>query len=293
MLESAVFWGAGCAVVWGFSDYFARLAGRSVGAMAATFAVMAVGAVLIAAIMLVMGEAIDWRLDGLHWLLAIGAGTTIGAMLFFYAVTHGPLSLAAPMVASYPAVAVPISVALGARPGPIIWAAMVITLAGIWLVARTVSANGGNSEAKEYTPAAIRRTIIFSLAAASIFAASLTAADNAIQMYGALQTVLVVRLTGAFVLMIVVFGRRRDRARFPFRAWPVLVAFGVLDTLGHLFLFFGIDTAHGEYAIVASVAYTAVTVLLARVFLREPVSPLQWAGVGLTVGGVAILGAFG
>lgn len=292
MLESAVFWGAGTAIVWGFSDYFARLAGRSVGAMAATFAVMAVGAVLIAAIMLVMGEAVDWRLDGLHWLLAIGGGTTIGAMLFFYAVTHGPLSLAAPMVASYPAVAVPISVALGARPGPIIWGAMVITLAGIWLVARTVSANGGDSEAKEYSPAAIRRTIVFSLAAASIFAASLTAADNAIQMYGALQTVLVVRLMGAFVLMIVVFGRR-DRARFPFRAWPVLVAFGVLDTLGHLFLYFGIDTAHGEYAIVASVAYTAVTVLLARIFLREPVSLLQWAGVGLTVSGVAILGAFG
>lgn len=292
MLENAVFWGAWCAVVWGFSDYIARLAGRSVGPMAATFAMMMVGGVLIAAIMAVMGTPVDWRLDGLHWLLAIGGGVTIGAVLFFYAVTHGPVSLAAPMVASYPAVAVPISVMLGAQPKPIIWGAMAITLTGIWLVARAVSASGGENAAKEYTPVVIRRTIILSLAAASIYAASLTAADRAIEIYGPLQTVLVVRLMGTVVLIAVLFGRR-ERVRFPVRAWPVLAAFGVLDTLGHLFLFFGLETANGEYAIVASVAYTAVTVLLARIFLREPVSKLQWGGVGLVVCGVAILGAFG
>lgn len=292
MLENAVFWGAGCAIVWGFSDYIARLAGRSVGATVATLAMMSVGAVLIAVIMIVMAEPLDWRLAGLHWLLAIGAGTTIATVLFLFAVTHGPVSLAAPMVASYPAVAVPISVVLGARPGLVTWGAMAITLAGIWLVARTVLANGGEEPAKEYTPTAIRRTIILSLAAASIYAASLTAADNAVEMYGALQTVLVVRLVGTIVLIGVVFGRR-ERPRFPRRIWPILAAYGVLDTLGHLFLFFGLDTAHGEYAIVASVAYTAVTVMLARVFLHEPVSRLQWAGVALAICGVAILGAFG
>ena len=292
MLENAVFWGAGCAIVWGFSDYIARLAGRSVGPMAATFAMMVVGGVLIVVIMTVMGTPVEWRLDGLHWLLAIGAGVTLGAVLFFYAVTYGPVSLAAPMVACYPAVAVPISVVLGAQPKPIIWGAMAITLVGIWLVARTVSARGGEDAAKEYTPAVIRRTIVLSLAAASIYAASLTAADRAIEIYGSLQTVLVIRLMGTVVLMAVLLGRR-EKLRFPMRVWPVLVAFGILDTLGHLFLFFGLETTRGEYAIVASVAYTAVTVLLARIFLHEPVSKPQWGGVALIIAGVAILGAFG
>ena len=84
MLESAVFWGAWCALAWGFSDYFARLAGRSVGAFVAIFAVMAIGAVLIAAIMAVRGEPIDWRPDGLHWLLTIGGGTTIGVNMHIF-----------------------------------------------------------------------------------------------------------------------------------------------------------------------------------------------------------------
>jgi drug/metabolite transporter (DMT)-like permease len=292
MIESAVLWGAACAAVWGVSDFVARFAGRSVGALAATFAMSAIGAALIALLMAVMGEAVEWRADGIPWLLAIGAGTTIGAVLFFYAITHGPVSLGAPMVACYPAVAVPISVALGARPNPMVWVAMAVTLGGIWLVARTVSASSANSEAKEYSPAVIRQTIILSLAAASIYAASLTAADRAIEIYGALQTVLVVRLISAMALVVVLFARR-ERTRFPLRVWPILLVFGLLDTAGHLFLFFGLNAERSENAIIASVAYTAVTVLLARIFLREPVSRLQWAGIALVMTGVALLGAFG
>ncbi len=292
MLGSAAFWGAGCAIAWGLSDFVARFAGRSVGAMAATFAMMAVGAVLVAVVMAVAGEPFEWRIDGLHWLAGIGAGTALGSILFFHAVTHGPVSLASPVVACYPAIAVPISVALGARPEPLHWGSMAATMAGVWIVARAVAPKDGGEVPKEYAPAVVRRTILFSLLAATTYAASLTAADRAIEIYGPWQTVLAVRLIGVVVLWVVVLARP-ERARFPVRAWPVLASFGLLDTLGHLLLYFGLGRAHGEYAIVASVGYTVVTVLLARLFLREPVSPVQWGGVGLVVGGVGILAAFG
>ena len=291
MLGSAAAWGAGCAIAWGLSDFAARFAGRSVGALAATFAMMTVGAVLVAVGMAAMGEPFDWRLDGFHWLVGIGAGTALGSILFFHAVTHGPVSLASPVVACYPAIAVPISVALGARPAPLHWGAMAAAMAGVWLVARATP-RGGAEAAPEYAPAVVRRTILFSLVAAATYAASLTAADRAIEIYGPWQTVLVVRLIGVVVLWVVILARR-ERARFPVRAWPVLAAFGFLDTLGHLLLYTGLGLANGEYAIVASVGYTVVTVVLARLFLREPVSPLQWGGVGLVVGGVGILAAFG
>ncbi|MBT3172453.1 MAG: EamA family transporter, partial [Rhodospirillaceae bacterium] len=85
----------------------------------------------------------------------------------------------------------------------------------------------------------------------------------------------------------------KEKARFPVKAWPLLIGFGALDTAGHLFIFIGLGLEHGEYAIVTSVAYTVVTVLLARTFLREHVSALQWGGVALVVGGVALLAAFG
>ena len=129
----------------------------------------------------------------------------------------------------------------------------------------------------------VRRTILCSLGAAATFAASLTAADRAIDIYGPWQTVLVVRLIG-FVALATIVLARRERVRFPARAWPILLAFGVLDTMGHLLLYTGLGLPNGEYAIVASVGYTVGTVVLARIFLREPVSPLQWGGVAMVVG---------
>ena len=291
MLESAAAWGGGCALAWGLTDFVARFAGRSVGALAATGAMMTVGAVLIAAAMVAAGEPFDWRLDGIHWLVGIGAGTVIGSILFFHAVTHGPVTIASPVVACYPAIAVPISVALGSRPAPLHWGAMVAVMAGVWLVARAAPRES-TAHMAEYAPAVVRRTILYSLIAAATYAASLTAADRAIEIYGPWQTVLVVRLIGVVALWAILLAGRAP-ARFPVRAWPVLASFGLLDTLGHLLLYTGLGLPNGEYAIVASVGYTVVTVVLARAFLREPVSPLQWGGIGLVVGGVGILAAFG
>ena len=290
MLESAAVWGAGCALSWGISDVIARFAGRSVGVLVATFTMMTLGAALIAAVMAATGEPFDWRLDGLHWLFGIGAGTVVGSILFYHAITHGPVSLASPVVACYPAIAVPISVALGARPDPLHWGAMVAAMAGVWVVARAAPRSGAATP--EYAPAVIRRTILYALIAAATFAASLTAADHAIDIYGPWQTVLVVRLIGLVSLGVIVLARR-ERVRFPVRAWPILAAFGFLDTLGHLLLYIGLGLPNGEYAIVASIGYTVVAVVLARAFLREPVSLLQWGGVGMVVGGVGILAAFG
>lgn len=292
MLGGAALWGSGCALAWGLSDFVARFAGRSVGAMAATFAMMTIGAALVAIGMAASGQPFDWHLGDFHWLIGISAGVAIGSILFFHAITHGPVSLASPLVASYPAIAVPITVALGARPDPIHWVAMAATMAGVWLVARAVSAKEGGDGAPEYSRAVIRRSIAFSLGAAAIWAAALIAGDRAVEAYGPWQTTLVVRLIGSAVLFLVVLVGRQP-LRFPRRSWPFLLGFGVLDTAGHVLLYVGLTRENSEYAMIASSAYTVVTVMLARAVLREPVSAIQWGGVALVVSGIGVLAAFG
>ena len=292
MLGSAALWGAGSALAWGFSDFIARFAGRSVGAMVATFAMMVLGGALVVVFMAASGEPFDWHLGDLHWLVGIGLGTALGSMMFFYAVTHGPVSLAVPLVSVYPVVAVLVSVILGARPEAIHWGAMAVTMAGVWVVARTVSAKEGETAAPEYAPAMVRRTIFLSLGAAAVYGASLTSADRAIEIYGPWQTILVVRIIGMLVVGSVVM-LRREPVRLPRRSWPLLLGFALLDTLGHLLLYTGIARENGELAMVTSSAYVVITVILARVFLREPVSPRQWGGVVLVVGGIAVLAGFG
>ena len=291
-MEGAAAWGAGCAVAWGLSDFVARFAGRSVGAIAATFAMMVVGSGAIVLYMVLAGKPFDWHLSEFHWLLGIGLGVALGSLFFFHAVTHGPVSLAVPVVASYPAIAVPITVALGARPEPIHWAAMAGTMAGVWIVARAVSSGVNTVERAEYAPKVIRRTILYALASATIFAVSLQSADRAIDAYGPWQTVLVVRLMGALILFGFFMGQRGPK-RFPVRSWPFLIAFGLLDTAGHGLLYIGLSHANPEFAVVASSGYSVITVMLARTVLREPISLVQWAGIGLVIGGIVTLSAVG
>ncbi|MBT3927910.1 MAG: DMT family transporter [Rhodospirillaceae bacterium] len=290
----SVLWGASAAISWGFADFIARFTGRSVG-VAATFlfvSVVGLGALLL--FMWLRGDAMLWhspdalRLSGLGLLVAAGVASALATILLYEALAKGPVSLASPVVSSYPAFAVPISIALGARPNGWHWLAMAVTMVGIWLVAYSVSS--ADSWRSQYDRAVIRRSILLSLAGALCFALALISAGLAIEIYGPWQTMIAVRIIGG-ILFVLWFLLRRELPRFHPRLWPMLIALSLLDTMGYLGVYLGLGYVNGEFAIVASSAYAVVTVVLARIFLREPVGFLQWGGVALVVCGIALLAA--
>ncbi len=75
----------------------------------------------------------------------------------------------------------------------------------------------------------------------------------------------------------------------PLRWWPLLGLQGLLDGSGYLALLAGSEGPGSAIVVVVASGFSAVTVLLARVFLREPMTWGQWAGIVLVVGGVAVL----
>ena len=289
----SVLWGAGAAISWGFADFIARFTGRSVGVAASFLAVSVIGLGALLLFMWLRGDTMLWHnldalgLAGLGFLIGAGATTALATILLYEALSTGPVSLASPVVSSYPAFAVPISIALGASPKWWHWLAMLMTMAGIWLVARVISSTGSWRE--QYGGAVIRRSIYLSLGGALSFAVTLIAAGQAIEIYGPWQTMAAVRIVGA-IIFITWFMLRREVPRFYPRLWPILIALSLLDTMGYLGVYLGLGYVNGEFAIVASSAYAVVAVVLARVFLREPVSLVQWGGVALVVGGIALLG---
>ena len=113
-------------------------------------------------------------------------------------------------------------------------------------------------------------------------------AGQAIEIYGPWQTMVAVRIVGA-ILFILWFLMRREAPRFYPRLWPILIVLSLLDTMGYLGVYLGLGYVNGEFAIVASSAYAVVAVVLARIFLREPVNLAQWGGVLLVAGGIALL----
>ena len=292
MSGSAAFFGAMTAVLWGVSDIVARFSGRSAGVLITTLAMMTIGAVVLICYTLGSGKTIDWNPDG-YWLIALsGIGTAAGTLLIFSALTRGPVSLASPTVASYPAIAVPLSVALGARPDLIHWLAMVATLIGVWLVARALG-HKSNSHLPDYERSNVRRTLVLSILSAILFAIAILAADLAVERYGWLQTLIGSRLIGIVTVGAAMLVRRERLQPVPHKAWPLLLVLGLLDTSGHAVLYVGLSLPNGEFAVVASAAYTGVTTVLARLFLHEPVAPIQWIGILAIIGGVAALAGLG
>ena len=286
MAGGSVFWGASAAISWGFADFLARFTGRSVGVAASFLVVSLVGLGALLLFMWLRGDSMLWHnpdgllLTGLGLLAAAGVSSAVATILLYEALATGPVSLASTVVSSYPAFAVPISIALGARPEALHWVAILVTMVGICVVARAVFSNRGWQG--QYKRAVIRRSILVSFFGALFFALALISANLAIDIYGPWQSMVGVRIVGG-VLFVLWFLMRREAPCFPARLWPLLFALSLLDTMGYLGVYLGFGYVNGEFAIVASSAYSVVTVVLARIFLKEPVGLLQSGGVALVV----------
>jgi len=291
VIAGSALFGVGAAASWGVGDFTARFIGRAVGVPAGLFGIMLLGSLAVGLYIVVSGEPLVWELSGLWLLVLNGVATMLATFMLFDALTRGPVSLGSPMVSSYPAFAVPMTVVFGARPEPIHWVAMAATLGGIWLVALAVSRIDAGDK-PEYTPAVLRRAVLMAIGSAFFFAVALLAADEAIGRYGLPLTLLSGRIVGAVVLGGV-FLAMRKAPRMPVRAWPLILLLAVADTLGYVFVYTGLSLENGEFAIVTSSAYSVVTILLARIILKEQVVPLQWLGVAIVIAGIGTLSATG
>lgn len=272
------------ALSWGTADFAARFTTRKVGPQAALLAVMTVGAATLT-VSLALGNHTFPTLDRWSaWDVANGLTTAVSMLMFYEALRRGPLSLVSPLVGSYPVWALAIGyVFFDLRIAPSTALAMAVTLAGIWIVA---SSDGGPSEAV----ADECRPVGASLAAGALFGLALIFAQQATVLHGPLPALWIGRLIGLAGLSFILYRHwRRLRAS---AAWTaVLTGQGLLDTFGYLFLYAsGIGVAAG-IATVISATFGLVTVLLARLLLRERIGARQWGGIALVFAGVAALSA--
>jgi drug/metabolite transporter (DMT)-like permease len=101
---------------------------------------------------------------------------------------------------------------------------------------------------------------------------------------------LIFRLTSTAVILAAVAIRRPSLAIPPIQL-PVLALVGTGDMLGNLL--FAAASTSGLVSITSVLAslYPIVTVLLARVVLKERVARSQEAGILLTLAGVALISA--
>jgi drug/metabolite transporter (DMT)-like permease len=280
---SSVLLGLVAALAWGVHDFLARFPSRAMGPIPTVLAVTFAGLLYLSAWLVFSGDPIRISWPQLWLPAASGIFLALGAVSMYAALALGPLSLVTPIAGSYPALAMIFAVAQGARPSLLQWLAVAAVLAGVMLVSRS----GEAYEQSGYIPPGKLKTIVaLSLCASLGFAGTLISGQAAVPIFGEVAAVWLARIFGLLTIGTI-YLMQRPRGELPARWLPLLGLMGGLDVGALVAVLVAGNLPDPAFATVVSSAFSAVTVILARTILKEPISPIQLLGMILIFGGVA------
>ena len=280
----AVLFGLVTALCWGCADFMARFTGRAVGPDVALFGMLLASAVLLAVLVAATSAPPIDSFAGWHLIVATGIGVMAATLLLYAGLARGPIGMVAPIVGAYPAFNILIGLAAGVVPSGAQWIAILTVMAGVGVVARFAP------EPEADVTGDLRVTLLIALLSAMAFAVAISAGQAAARLHGELAVTAAARWVSVVAALGYLLVRGRPVLVPRGWRWPV-VAQGTLDGLAYIALF---AAAHGPGSVIAAVvasSFAAVTVLLARFVLKEPMSLAQWAGIAMIVIGVGALSA--
>jgi drug/metabolite transporter (DMT)-like permease len=225
------------------------------------------------------GDALSFRDAAIGALAGVSAVVALGA--FYQAMALGSVSVVATIGALGVIVPVVGGIAQGEEPAVVQLVGAAAAIGGVVMVAR---------EPDPEWHAASRTSIGLAALAAAGFGAFFLLLDLSASGDAPAWTVVAARVGGVTTLLLAA-AVIRPSMRIPGDMWPALFVIGCCDIAANSLFAFATD--HGLLALVAVAGslYSAVTVLLARVFLKERLRGPQRAGVVLALSGVALIAA--
>jgi drug/metabolite transporter (DMT)-like permease len=272
--------GLAAALLYGSSDFAGGVAARRFGSLRVTVIGAAVATVLAWAV-LFASNGPGPSVHAVAWGLASGLAGGAGTLVLYRGLARGQMSVVGP-VSAVGAAVVPVAagVALGERPGPLVVAGVLVALPAIVLVAASGPIRGS---VRGLLGGGLPEGVAAGLAFGILFIGLAQAGrDDGLWPVASEQT-------GALLVTLAAILRTRPSLRVPVRAavLPVLAgASGMAATVAYFY------ATHFSLLAIAAVLvslYPGVTVLLARVLLRERFSPAQRVGLGLCALAVAAI----
>jgi drug/metabolite transporter (DMT)-like permease len=263
-------------VTWGVADFFGPLKGRRFGALRVLVYVQLGGLLVISAIVAIRGKGPE----DIGALLAIPAALsgTIGLYAYYRGIAVGAISIVAPIAGISAVVPVVVGIASGDHPSTWQWVGIAASLVGVFLASREPGRTGR-------VAAGVGLALLAAIGFGGYFP-PMHAAGNADFWWAAL----IFRMTSTAMILSVV-AVRRPSLGMPAVEVPILALIGTGDMLGNLL--FAAASTSGLVSITSVLAslYPIVTVVLARVILKERVARSQETGIVLTLAGVALISA--
>lgn len=251
-------------IAWGTSDFLGGYATRRADAFVFTTVVNLGGLVAVGVLasathaQFPSGRSLTWDLVG-------GASGGAALAIFYRALSAGRMGLTAPVAAVLSA-AIPTVVAMFTEglPGRIPIIGFFLAAIGLWLITRT---EDGNS------PQGIGMALLAGTGFAGFYLCTRQGGDGSAFWIATFTRTGGLLITGAIVLL------RRNFSEITAAGVRWGVVTGCIDSLGTILFVRASQTGRLDEAVVISSLYPAVTVLLARLILKEHFT--RWRFVGL------------
>lgn len=272
------------AVAYGATDFVGGAASRRYTSWQVVLIGQATGAlVMLVASLASPGSPVA---PDFAWSLLAAFGSAMGSIFLFRGLARGRMGLVAPISAVGAAtLPVLVGVALGERPGWLVWIGVLAALPGIWLVSRDSTSDelASGPSRSVATRGALVDGILAGAGFGILFVALAQFSDSA----GPLPLAANQLIAGALTLTIAVSLKQPWRPSRGVVPWGA--ATGVLGSAGTLSFTVATGlTSLGIAAVIASL-YPAITVLLAATLLGERVGTGQRAGIGVCTVAIAAL----
>ncbi len=273
------------AVSWAVHDVIAARASRSVGAVRAAAIVTLAGLLILSAWLAWQGK---FPSDPHNWIwlpLSAGAGIALATIWLFAALAAGSLSLALPIVMSYPVTSLALGALAGRYPSMLQLAAAAVTMGGVLAVARSEGDPAASGRD------AFRRTLTFGALSHVAYAVATFAGQHSATIFDPLEATWLARVGGSLTVLPLLLRNAAGLPRVLGRWLPALVTMGGLDVLALVMINLAALTNYAEMALVAASSAGVISILLARVIFREHIAVKRWIGIFITFAGIVLLTA--
>ncbi|MBA2680516.1 MAG: DMT family transporter [Ktedonobacteraceae bacterium] len=309
-----ILFGLTTALLWGAGDFLARYVTRALGSYRTLFFIQFIGLVSLGIYLLGTGElqqaaaANSWQ----PWLwAALAALLNIASSFVLYrAFEVGSLMLVSPIAASYAAVTILLSFLSGEALTPLHDGGIGLVLLGIIIASTTFTPTRVSEPFAPQKEMAARslgmRTIMHGLLVVLRKDAmkGVGWAIAAALGYGTTFWILGFRVTpvlGSIIpvwlirtltpcVLVVCAPLARQRLTLPRGSvWWFIVGVSIFDTIAYITYTLGLAQGQVSLITILSSLYSAVTVLLAWIFLRERLQRNQWFGIGVIFVGITLV----
>src|SRR3954453_3314509 len=273
--------GLAASLSWGVADFFGGIQARRMAVVAVVLGSQLAGLVLAAVVVAIRGEAPPGG-DFVIYAALSSIGGIIGLTAFYKALSIGAMGVVAPLSSTAAVIPVVVGVATGDRPSALQAAGVAVAIGGVILASREVPEEAKGSPA-------VSRGVGFALVSAVGFGCFFLAMDKASD--GDVLWAVCVNRTVSVSLLGLALLLTRPQLGLRAADMRVLALVGVLAMLANGF--FALAATKGLVSVVAVLAslYPVITVVLARVVLKERLRTSQRVGAALALTGAALISA--